>query len=162
MKHTVCSRRRIRSESGVSPVIGVILLVTITVVLVSVIWTTANMFMPNFSGSPKVSLRTENAGLSETQMRVIVNYNEKNDVSYDVYKVALYRNGSVESIPASAVKTGILATGSEGCIIKFSDEGDKMLSAGDWFLISGMKTGSLYEFYVFYYGNAVGTAKWNT
>jgi flagellin-like protein len=149
-------------RSGVSPVIATILLVAITVVLVSVIWVMVQNMFPFMNGAPKVGLKTDHSGLPDSQLRIIVESNDKKDGKYGIYNVMLLKNTSQTVINGTSIKSGLIKVGTDLSRINFTDDGNGILSAGDSFMISNMKPGSFYEFYILFGGDPVGYAKYWT
>jgi len=158
------TRRYRRSDRGVSPVIGTILLVAITVVLVTTIYVAMSKFLPNFGGAPKVGLQTESAGLANNQIMVVVISNEKNDGAFGLYDIVLVRDNTLVVVNSSAVKTGTVATSTDGSgsMVNFTDDGNGKMSAGDRFMFSKLHLNSRYDFILLFGDQTVGAATWNT
>ena len=155
--------RKWKDQKGVSPVIGSILMVAITIVLVSVIWVIAQSILPNFSGgAPKVDLRAESSGLPFNQMRIIIEKNDKNDAPINQYSVIVIKNNSNTVLNSTKVRTNLMGSGTDGCIVYFTDDGNGNMGAGDRFLLTSLRLHSVYEFWLLYGDQAVGTTKWNT
>lgn len=151
-----------RDRRGVSPVVGSILMVAITVIMVAVIWVMAQNLVPNFSGAPTVDMRADNSGLLSSQIRIVIERNNLADAAIGFYKVTIFKNDTNRIMSNVHAQVGMMGTASDGTIVSFSNANAGKLTAGDAFLLTNLKSGSLYTFYLIYQSQAVGEANWNT
>lgn len=155
-------RRKIFGRAGVSPIIGSILMVAITVILVSSLWVMLNNVVPQFSGNPSVSLETQSAGLQTDQLIILIAGNQLQSRDLGMYSILIIRNNTFSVISSTPVKVGLIKSGTDGTKAYFLDDGNVLFNAGDRFLLDDMLPGSYYEFLITYNGQAVGQTLWNT
>ena len=114
-----------------------------------------------FINLPVTELKSESSGLPSDQMRIIVVENDKQNASFDSYRITLYKNYTI-IVNATKVRTGLVATGIDSSEVNFTDDGDGKLKAGDSFLLSNLRTSSFYEFNIIYSGSVRAAVQWNT
>lgn len=107
-------------ERGVSPVIGVILMVAITVILAAVIGSFVLNLGDQIGGStPQAQL---GVSVSATDNEVTLEHNGGDEIQADTTRVVVKVDGATYDIPAGASGTIILRTGGEAVIGNYGSE----------------------------------------
>ncbi len=139
-----------RNEKAVSPVSATILMVAITVVLAAVLYVmVSGLIGTGTTGTPNVEMTTE----STTDGYEFEFAKPSRSEALSSYKVNVMKNGVAWSVMPVLLSDGMTIenTGGAGEWLNFTDalgEGD--LTAGDFFTLEELASGSEYEVAIFW------------
>ncbi len=132
-----------RDERAVSPVIATILMVAITVVLAAVLYVmVSGLIGPTGGGNPTVAFAPA-ASIGAGQWRLDVG-SVSSAAALSSYQVVVL-NGTTAAIPAHTLISGTIGSGG-GLTLSYTDvNADGKLTGGDFFVLSGTRTGFTYQ-----------------